>query len=354
MALVGCKHILYQPDVTARMVGVKIYDIDDDSKSLFAEWSELGVNAVFADPKLVDNKFSALAKKYGIETFIILPIFFNPEALHENPDLYAITDQGEKAIEEWVEFACPSRDEYRKRRIKEINALVRKLRPDGISLDFIRHFVYWEKVYSNRSPNSLLNTCFCSHCLDLFQADQQIRIPSSLKDTPQISDWINANCSAEWTEWKCGLITRMVEEVVREARLINPKLRVNVHAVPWRQDDFSKGIKRIAGQDIAAIAPFTDIISPMTYSHMVKREPEWINSVVKDIADQAGGIIIPTIQVNRAYLPEPLTAEEFRQCVIEALKHPSAGIVLWSWEQLNKSPEKKEIFKALINHSALR
>lgn len=36
---------------------------------------------------------------------VIVPIFFNPEILDVSPKLYAITDKGEKAQEEWVEMA---------------------------------------------------------------------------------------------------------------------------------------------------------------------------------------------------------------------------------------------------------
>jgi hypothetical protein len=45
-----------------------------------------------------------------------------------------------------VQFVCPSRPEYRAKRTREIADLVRRLRPQGLSLDFIRHFVFWEKI----------------------------------------------------------------------------------------------------------------------------------------------------------------------------------------------------------------
>ena len=87
----------------------------------------------------------------------------------------------------------------------------------------------------------------------------------------------------------------------------------------------------------------------MTYSHMVKREPAWIHSVVRDISDQADCKIIPSIQVNEAYLKDILSAEEFEQTLIEALKPPSSGVFFWSWEQLEKIPEKKEIMKKVLS-----
>jgi len=82
---------------------------------------------------------------------------------------------------------------------------------------------------------------------------------------------------------------------------------------------------------------------------MVKRDPAWIHSVVQDIADQTKCKIIPSIQVNKAYLNDPLTVEEFAQSVTEALKPPSSGVIFWSWEQLKTNPEKMEILESLLN-----
>ncbi|UCG26894.1 MAG: hypothetical protein JSV24_07905, partial [Bacteroidales bacterium] len=98
-------------------------------------------------------------------------------------------------------------------------------------------------------------------------------------------------------------------------------------------------------QDIPEVAKFSDYLSPMTYAHMVKQEPTWINSVVNDIHEQAEGKIIPSIQVDKAYLESELTLAEFKESVIEALKPPSSGIVFWSWETLDRDQQKKNFLK---------
>jgi len=341
----GCQTKNHQHNKGDLIIGVKIYNIDGDMKTLFEEWEKLGINTVFASVSLINDEFRVLARDHDIEIFIIIPLFFDPDTLQVNPDLYAITDSGEKAVEEWVEFVCPSREDYREQKIKYIKSLIHNLQPDGLSLDFVRHFVFWEKVYPNRKPDSIPNTCFDTHCLKKFETDRNILIPDSLIDISGIAEWIKKICLEEWTEWKCNLITSMIRDVTQQAKQINPEIKVNVHAVPWRQIDFGNAIQIIAGQDFSDIAPFVDIISPMTYAHMVKREPDWISSVVEEIATQAECKIVPSVQVSKAYLTKPLTVTEFKQCVIEALKLPSSGIILWSWEQLDKSPEKKEIFR---------
>ena len=133
------------------IIGVKIYEYEGKLENLFEEWRFLGINTVFVSESLLSNqKFRDLAKKHSITTFVILPIFYNPEALKRTPDLYAITDKGEIAKDEWVEFVCPTREKFKEQRIADIKQIVQEFNPDGISIDFIRHFVFWEKVYPDR------------------------------------------------------------------------------------------------------------------------------------------------------------------------------------------------------------
>jgi len=345
----GCWKKQAFQDKSDMFLGVKIYHIDRELDSLFNEWKELGINTVFASPSVFREEFNELAKERRIKTFMILPVFYDPSALEANPNLYAITDKGEKAIEEWVQFVCPSREDYRKQKIEYIEKLIRELDPDGISLDFIRYFCFWEKVYPDRHPDSIPNTCFCPHCLEKFQSEKQITIPDSLKDLNAIAGWIQLHHSDEWTEYKCEIITSMVKDIAAEAKNIKPEIKVNLHVVPWRKNDFNNAIKRIVAQDFYALTEYADIISPMTYAHMVKRGPEWINSVVTDIEEQTECLVIPSIQVNEAYLDEILTLEEFKQTITEALKPPSSGVFFWSWDQLESSPEKKEVLKKVLS-----
>lgn len=348
----GCVKKKNFQDESPLMIGVKVYHIDRELDTLFNEWEELGINTVFTSPSVFEDEFRLLAEKHQIRTFIILPVFYDPRALEADPDLYAITDQGEKAIEEWVEFVCPSREDYNNQKVEYIKKLIQELDPDGISLDFIRNFCFWEKVYPDRHPDSIPNTCFCPGCLEKFQSERQINIPDSLEDPGVIAKWIQTNCLVEWAEWKCGLITAMVKDIVMEAKKIKPEIKVNLHVVPWRKDDFNNAIRRIVAQDFSNLANYADILSPMTYAHMVKREPAWINSVVIDNAEQTECKVIPSIQVNEAYLTEPLTMEEFEQSVLAALKPPSSGVFFWSWEQMESRPEKKEVLKKIFILSA--
>lgn len=331
------------------LIGVKIYDHAGSFPELFEEWRSLGINTALVSASLISNQeFRSLAEKNNIATFIIIPIFYNPEELKKRPDLFAITDAGKKANEEWVSFICPSRQDYRSERTEYVKDLVREYNPEGISLDFIRYFVYWEKVYPDRTLSSLPNTCFDSHCVEKFQKASKIDIPQELADTSEKASWIIENHLPEWTEWKGQVITSMVKALSEEARKIKPGIKINVHTVPWREDDFGGAIKIIAGQDLAQIATYTDYLSPMCYHHMVMRNASWIQSVVEDVYRLTHSQVIPSIQVKEAYVDKTLTLSEFRDSLVEALKPPSKGVVFWSWESLENSTDKKALIKEVL------
>ena len=129
----------------------------------------------------------------------------------------SITNQSLPAQKEWVKFACPSNESFRQKKIDFISDFVNQYHPDVISLDFIRHFTYWEKVYPEMLSDSLPNTCFDSRCLNTFQAKTGISIPDDLT-TVEIYSWITHNHFETWVDWKSNLITSMVEEIFGVAR----------------------------------------------------------------------------------------------------------------------------------------
>jgi len=118
--------------------------------------------------------------------------------------------------------------------------------------------------------------------------------------------------------------------------------------VPWRNNDFGGAIRNVIGQDFKQISKFVNYISPMCYSHMQGRPPDWINSIVRDIHQQSGSQVVPSIQVKEHYKSEPFTTLEFEKCLAQALRSPSQGVVFWSWEALEKDPHRKDIIKQRI------
>jgi hypothetical protein len=332
-----------------RIIGVKIYDYKGDYDLLASEWREMGINTCFTTPDLAgNNAFRKAVKKNKIKIYIIFPVFQNPEILRTDTTLYAITDKGLKAKSDWVEFVCPSRQEYRMLKVNELSGLIRSLDPDGISLDFIRYFVYWEMIYPECGSETIARTCFCDNCLKKFSEEKNITIPDSCSIVTQKADFIVQNYSESWDIFRCNLITTMVQDLAQEARTVKHNIKINVHAVPWRETDFGGAGKRIAGQDLKNIAYFADFISPMCYSQMLKRDPEWISDVVTEMDNRCQGKILPSIQVYPEYIDRKFTTEDFRDCLNEALKPPSLGVVFFSWPLFEKDSSRIEAVKEVI------
>jgi hypothetical protein len=329
---------------TEKIIGIKIYEYSNDFNLLVDKWKEMGINTAFVSKELAADKlFRQLLKGNNIQVYIIFPVFYDPEQLEQDSMLYAITDKGTVARDDWVEFVCPSRKAFRKMKVDEAADLIRKLEPDGLSIDFIRQFVFWEMIYPERTAESIDAACFCDSCVGSFCKMKEITLPDSCITVTQIADFLLSFYSEDWNEYRCELIKSMIKEISNTARTIKPDIKINVHTVPWRDKDFGGANIRVAAQDLQKIAPLADYISPMCYSQMLRRDAGWIGSVVTEMDKKAPGKILPSIQVYPYYIDDPFTVEDFRECVNAALKSPSRGVVFFSWPLFEKDPERMEI-----------
>lgn len=137
---------------SGKITGIKIYDDNKDFHLLAKKWNEMGINTAFVSKELASNPlFRQVMKENQISVFIIFPVFYDPEALKSDSSLYAVTAKGGKAKDDWVAFVCPSRESFRNKKIDEAADIVRTLKPDGLSIDFIREFVFWEMIYPDRA-----------------------------------------------------------------------------------------------------------------------------------------------------------------------------------------------------------
>jgi hypothetical protein len=326
-------------------VGVKIYEPVPDTASLFRDWKRLGIDTAFVSTKLAESdSFLPAARRAGFRTFVITSVFFNPEYLAAHPDAWAITGRGERAKDDWVEFVCPSHEDYRKERARYALSLLEKHRPDGLSLDFIRHFVFWEKVGPDARIDPLDTTCFCPRCLARFEKETGLAMPPPAKASPRTAaEWLLDRQPETWTRWRAGLVTSWVEGVVREARRIAPGVKINLHLVPWGESEYENGPIRVAGQDVRVLAPLADYVSPMCYAHMLHRDPAWVGRVTRELAARVGVPVLPSIEVKESYRQEPLTDAFFAAALDAALAPPSAGVVFWSWPPLSEGRSKQGI-----------
>jgi hypothetical protein len=329
-----------------KIIGIKIYEYNEDFNLLVDKWKAMGINTAFISKELATNKvFRKILKENHIKVYIIFPVFFNPELLKQDSTLHAVTNSGRTAREDWVEFVCPSRAGYRKMKIDEAEDIVRNLEPDGLSIDFIRQFVFWEMIYPERKSESIETACFCDSCIGGFCRQINITLPDTCTRTYQKSAYILKNYSKAWNSYRCDLIASMTKELAGKVRDIKPGIKINFHAVPWRDSDFEGANINVAAQDLYKIAPYVDYISPMCYSQMLRRDADWISSVVDEMNKKAPGKIVPSIQVYPYYIDDSFTVENFKKCVDAALKKPSGGVVYFSWPLFEKDPARIEVLQ---------
>jgi hypothetical protein len=228
-------------------------------------------------------------------------------------------------------------------KINEAAELVQRLRPDGLSIDFIRQFVFWEMIYPDRSAQSIDMACFCDSCTENFCRLKNITLPDTCLTVPQKANYLLSHSSKEWNNYRCDLIASMVQGIADKVRSIQTDIKINVHIVPWRDSDFDGANIRVAAQDLQKIAPYTDYISPMCYSQMLRHDAGWIASVVAEMDTKSPGKVIPSIQVYPYYINDPFTVEDFRKCVYRALNGSSRGVVFFSWPLFEKDTARMKI-----------
>jgi hypothetical protein len=273
--------------------------------------------------------------------FVIQPVFQDPDELERQPDLFALTSSGAPARDDWVAFVCPTREEYRRSRAEAVTRVVSRLEPDGISLDFIRYFAYWERIHPERTYESIPRTCYCPTCLERFSRETGVSRPSTVQTPAQAAAWIEAKHLEAWTRWKCQVISSMVEDITRRVRAARPGLAVNLHAVPWRRDDFGGALRKVVAQDLRR--------SRMTtHSDVLLGVPG--DRQEATAAKSSSPPVLPSIQVKEYYPGDrTLDAAEFEACLRAALEPPSAGVVFWSWDLIEKAPENRRVIKRLLN-----
>lgn len=327
-----------------KLIGVKVYHTPDDAKMVVKEWHQMGINTAFVSLSLLkDENFRDVARKNGIPLFLIAPVFYNPEKLQQHPNWFAKDQNGNIAKGDWVEFICPTQSAYQTLLADSLVQIVKTYQPDGLSIDFIRHFVFWEMVHPDTNLSQLPTTCFCSHCVKEFSAVKSIRIRSLPDSTSAVASEILSDYHEQWQDWRRQIITNTFISLAEQVKKVKPDLKINLHAVPWLPDEESGRLMALTGQDVKAMVAHCTYVSPMCYHYMVHQSVDWISERVEGLNKLAPGKILPSIQVSNAYRSEKMSIKEFEQATAQALSGNSQGVVFWSWDHLENEPEKKKV-----------
>ena len=287
-----------------------------------------------------DERMAHALRKEGLALWLNLPVFFNQEHLERHPDDYSITSLGRRAVKEWLHFVCPSRETYRASFLRDLRACLSRVRPEIVSLDFIRHFVFWEAVSLDGSPQEIEDGCYCPVCLAAFAAHCGERIDPTLATAR-----IRAELGGAWAEWKCREIAGFANQLLDEIRSLVPDARLGIKTVPWRESDLDGAIRRAAGQDLRALTRKVDAVSPMAFTHLLKQTPVWKRGLLRHVGAHTGKPVLSYVQTDKLYRPEDITLAQFEAEVIEALAPEWGGALFFEYAQLAANPEKAAILR---------
>jgi uncharacterized lipoprotein YddW (UPF0748 family) len=287
---------------------------------------DLRVNAVFSAYGNLDEQITSILRMNGIQVYAEVSLFFMNDIWETYPQSQPIDRDGKPMHQiHWYTGACPNQSDLRADKIQFIKELLKGYNIDGILLDFIRYPCHWEEV---RSPD-IKEYCFCPVCLEKFQHEVGVK--------PEGEPWIS---------WKCRQITQYVREIreVLNDNMLDVKL--GMFTVPWRDKDFNRAMRGIIGQDVNELSEYIDIFCPMTYHKLSAQPVSWIGDTVRYFDDATGKLILPCIQTMDS--PVEVSPLEFEQSFEQALQKPSAGVLVFHFEDLMKNNEKEQLVKSVF------
>jgi hypothetical protein len=309
-----------------KIKGIYLFNSGVDVDRFFNYCEDAGINFIFTVAYFYGNAvFLKIAKDKGIEVCLNFPVYFDKDYLERNPEYYSIDSRGNKAINDWLHFACPSQPQFLEYQKERLRKLVEYNHPAVICFDFIRFYVFWEKIYPETKTNEITDGCYCEKCKHNFQICSGIL---AMDKTPQ---WIKENALKEWADWKCNIITKTVMDLANIVKQNGKDIAIALNIVPWRENDFNGAIRSVAGQDIQQLKKHVDIFIPMTYSHMLKNKPNWIHDVVSDIHVKTGKQVIACIEIEKTHIDKEISGDEFMDMLQFGNLKPSNGIILFHY-----------------------
>jgi hypothetical protein len=315
------------------------FDATVDAEKFAASCREWGLRQAILPPSFFrDDKMVRALAKNGLGLWLNLPVFYNQPYLEEHPEHYAITSKGNKAIHDWCHFVCPNREEYLDKYLRDLRVLLSTLEPEIVSLDFIRHFVFWEAVDLKGNPDAIEDGCYCEVCLDAFE-----KFCGEKVERNQPAVHIRATMKRAWGDWKCNRIAETADKLFEEIRARAKHARTSIKTVPWREADLDCAIRSSAGQDVPRLTRNVDMSTPMAFTQILGQTPAWKRQLLEHVREISGKPVLSYLQTDKLIRPEEITIAQFEAELKESLSNEWAGTVVFEYGQLIANPVKAGI-----------
>lgn len=337
------------------ILGAKVYRAVRDPKELVEFAKSLGLNTLFAGDELATSlPFREQCRRGGLKYFLIIRTFNDPEAAAHDPSLVSVDREGRPAQRLDDVMICPSRADFRRAKMQSIKTAIQRLKPDGVTLDYFRFFIYWEGIDPRTGPVGFPAFCFDQSCLDEFvrSSGQRLRhlpVRDSLPANRELIDEIWGLHRDAWYGWRVRRIEENAREFAGFIRKEFPGLPIVLHAVPWTAEEFDGAREKIVGQDLRLLAPFFDYVSPMEYSALTRRGQGWVEKLNREMLTEVPAAkLLPSIEVGPDGPEFPPMSPEHYEGDLKAAREAGAGVVLYHLELLLNDPEKQVITRRLM------
>ncbi len=340
------------------VLGAKVYRAAREPKELVGFAKSLGLNTLFVGDELATSlPFREECQKAGLQYFLIIRIFNDAGAAADDPSMISVDREGRQGRRDGDVMISPAREDFRRLKRERIRAAIERLRPDGVTLDYFRYFIYWEGVDPKTGPVNFPAFSFDRASVEDFLRATRLRLkpdlpPGTGKVPHALIDAIWEQHREAWYRWRVERLVQDAQEFTSFIRQQFPELPIVLHAVPWTRDEFGDAREKIVGQDLRRLAPLFDYVSPMEYSALTRRGPGWVERLNRNLlAEVPAAKLLPSVEVG----PDgpnypPLSLEDYESDLI-AVRKVSAGVVLYHLELLLDDPARQEITRRLIGGS---
>ena len=287
---------------TDRLVGVFLFSEawhDADAfRRLVSELRNFGINTIVTESDAYDANAIAIEHEAGLRFFAGVACFsdhaFDFRKIRERPELWPVLETGERRPQiEWYVGITPTDRVHQQNVLQKIRAIVTDYPVDGLFLDFIRWPLHWEIELRPNQPRPL-DSSFDEKTLEQFQASSGSRLPQSATTVAAQADWIRQNHQRAWVDFKCGVISKFVEETRRVLKEVRGAMPLGLFLVP----NVDGQAEALTGQRLSKLALLSDFIAPMLYHNILLRPPPWVGESLSDVVKLAKGKTLPVVQAD--------------------------------------------------------
>jgi hypothetical protein len=311
------------------------------------DWAALrasGATSVVVPQRAVSATLLAQLRSDGVAVNVDLAMFAGAELRGAFPGSAPIDEHGAPIeADDWYVPICPNDERVRAHHLRDLAGLLEQHSPalDGVWLDFIRYPMRWEVAQPR-----LVQACFCDRCLGGFGGEPG-RVYTAEERRAAIRT-ILVERHERWAEWKCRRIAGFVAQIATLVRSYAPHLRLGLFALPWRLRDYGGVIRTIVSQDIVLLGDIVDVISPMVYHRLCRRDIAWIADVVRDARARSKAPVLPVVQ--SLDLPEPLSEGELARAIETAAGASDQGVMIFDLHSVARSAANVAAVRAAFAH----